>query len=240
MDDRGQLEQHILLHRIHLRPILDVGAVAECHRRVGLSEAVVDAAAVDAVVELVGSMGVIVLDIGRGGYDSAVCRRSRYASGVHQGDQRKLSGPRLGAFSVGEIAGGVTDGKASVGGDVACSEAGAAERRLDDDARAEELLGDMVPGGCQIYRGRLRIGAHREVVVADGLSAKNGGGLAEIVVSSARASRYDALVGHYLATTDLARKVNVYFVAETLPGILLDGLQDTFGVLLQLVDADSV
>ena len=51
VDDSGEFEEHVILHRVHLRPVLDVRSVAELDGRVGLAESVVDAALVDAVVE---------------------------------------------------------------------------------------------------------------------------------------------------------------------------------------------
>ena len=144
VDDGGEFHEHVLLHRIHRGPVLDVRAVAELLGEVGLAVAVVDAALVDAVVEGVRLVGVFVLD--------------------DQGNEGNLSLARLGTFAVREVTGGVADGEAVVGGHVAGAEAGTAEGGLDHHAGLEEFLGDVVAGRGEVHRGGLRVAAHREVV----------------------------------------------------------------------------
>ncbi len=235
VDDGRQFEEHVLLHREHLRPVLDVRAVAEFDRRVGLAVAVEDAALVDAVVKGVRLVVVLILDVGGRRDDSAVGGRGRDRTGVHQADKGNLALARLRAFAVREVAGRVTDRKSVVGRHVAGSEARSAERRLDDDAGLEEFLRDVVAGGREIDRSRLRVGRHREIVVADGLALEDRCGLAEVVVGAAGAAGYEGLVSEGLAVLHLAFKVDRDLVAETLLGVFLDLLQDSDRVCLELV-----
>ena len=240
VDDGGEFQEHVLLHRIHRGPVLDVRAVAELLGEVGLAVAVVDAALVDAVVEGVRLVGVFVLDVRRGGEHAAVRRGGGDGAGVHQGNEGDLSLARLGTFTVREVAGGVADGEAVVGGHVAGAEARAAEGGLDDHAGLEEFLGDVVAGRGEVHRGGLRVAAHREVVIADVLALEDGRSLGEVVVGTAGAAGDEGLVGDDLAVLDLGHEVHLDLVAEALAGVFLDLLEDAFRIGLELVDRVGV
>ncbi len=101
VDDGGQFEQHVLLHGVHLGPVLDVGAVAELGVELLVLVAVVYAALVDLGVKLVGLVAVGVVDVGSGGDDSPVGGGGGDGAGVHEGDEAELALAGLGAFAVG-------------------------------------------------------------------------------------------------------------------------------------------
>ena len=87
MDYGGEFKQHVLLHRIHGGPVLDIGAVAQVEAQVGLAETVIDTALVDTVVEFVRLVSVCVVDIGGRCNDSAVGCGCRYRTCIHKGDE---------------------------------------------------------------------------------------------------------------------------------------------------------
>ena len=84
-----------------------------------------------------------------GGDASAVGGGSGNGACIHQAHGGKLPLAGLGAFPVGEIAGGVPQGQAVIGGHVACAEAGAAEAGLDNGAGFQQLGGDTGSGQFQ-------------------------------------------------------------------------------------------
>ena len=90
MDDSGQFDQHILLHRIHLRPVLDIRSVTKFDSRVCLSESIEDPVLVDPVIEGVRLMRIFVFDVSRGRDDTAVGSRCGNRAGIHQGNERNL------------------------------------------------------------------------------------------------------------------------------------------------------
>ena len=185
-------------------------------------------------------MGILIFDVRRSREDTAIRRGGGDGAGVHQGDEGNLSLARLGTFAVREVAGGVADGEAVVGGHVAGAEARAAEGGLDHHAGLEEFLGDVVAGRGEVHRSGLRVAAHREVVIADVLALEDGRGLGEVVVSTAGAAGDEGLVGDDLTVLDLGDEVHLDLVAETLAGVFLDLLEDAFRIGLELVDRISV
>ncbi len=240
MDDGSQFHKHVLLHRVHRGPVLDVRTVAELDGEVGLAVTVVDTALVDAVVEGVRLVGILVLDVRRSGDDAAVRSRSGDGTGVHQGHEGNLALTGLGAFTVREIAGGMTDGEAVVGGNVTGTEARAAESGLDHHTGLEEFLGDVVAGGRKIHRRGLRVAAHRKVIVTDGLALQDRRSLGKVVVGTAGATGDEGLVGDELAVLHLGDEVDLDLVAEALAGVFLDPLEDLDRIGLELMDGVGV
>ncbi len=240
MDDGGQFEEHIFLHRIHRGPVLDVRTILQRLLEVFLAEAVVDAALVDLCIEVVGVVCVVVIDIGCSGDDTTVGSRGSNRTGIHQRHERELTLTGLRTFAVGEVTGGVTNRQAVVGGHVAGTEARTAECGLDDNTSLEQFLGDAAARRGHINGRGLRIGRHREVVVADGLVFHNGCGSREVVVSTARATCDDALVGIDLAVAHLVNEVNIDFRAEFLLCILLNLAENFHGIGLKFVNRHGV
>ena len=241
MDNGCQFEQHVVLHAIHLGPILDVGTVAQFNVGISLAKAVVYAALIDALVILIGLVVVGVVNVGSGGDNASVSSGGCDGAGVHQGYQRDLTLARLRTLAVGEVTGGVTDTQTIVAGNVAGTEARTAEGGLDDCTGLEQLLNDVLTHGCHVDGNRLGISAHGEVVVTDALAAHDAGSSAQVVIGTARAASDDTLVGLNLAVLHhLVNEVALNLVAEALLGVFLDLAQDLGGIGLQLVDGEGV
>ena len=66
---------------------------------------------------------------------------SRNGAGIHQRHAGDLTLAGLGAFAVGEIAGGVADAELAIGRGITCAEAGAAEAFAEDAARGNDIGG---------------------------------------------------------------------------------------------------
>ena len=98
----------------------------------------------------------------------------------------------------------------------------------------------MVAGGRKVYRSRLRVSGHREIIVSYRLALHDGSRLAEVVIGTAGAACDDSLVSISLAVLNLALKVDGNLVAETLPGIFLNLLQDSLRVSLEFMDSVSI
>ena len=134
----------------------------------------------------------------------------------------------------------MTDGKAIVCRNVTGSEAWSAECRFDYDTGLKQLFCNVVAGGRKVYRSRLRVSGHREIIVSDRLALHDGSRLAEVIISTAGAACDDSLVSISLAVLHLALKVDGNLVAETLPGIFLNLLQDSLRVSLELMDSVGI
>ena len=240
VDDGGQFEEHIFLHRVHLGPVLDVRTVLQRLVEVFVAETVIDATLVDLRIEVVGHVAVGVIDVGSGSDDTTVGSRSGNRTGIHQRHERELTLTGLRTFAVGEVTGGVANRQAVVGGHVAGTEARATEGRLDNHASLEQFLGDAAARRGHINGRRLRIGRHREVVVTDGLVFHDGSSSREVVVGTARAACDDTLVGIDLAVAHLVNELDIDFRAEFLLSVLLDFLQNLDGIGLQFVNRHGV
>ncbi len=240
VDDGCELHKHILLHGIHLGPVLDVRAIAELCGSIVLAIAIIDTALVDSVVVLVRLIVIGVVDIGGGSDNTAVGCRSGYRTGVHEGYERKLTLAGLGTLTVGEVTGGVADGETVVGGNVTCAKARSAEGGLDGDTGLDEGVGHMVAGRSEIDRCGLRVNGHGEVVVADSLALEDRSGLAEVVIGTAGATCDESLVCADLSVLDLVLKIHGHLVAETLAGVLLDLAENLGRIGLELMDGIGV
>ena len=84
MDNGSKLEHHVLLHRIHLRPVLDVRTVAKLCLRTSLAEAVVYAALVNLVVVSVRLVCVLILNVCSCGDNATVSSCSSDRACVHK------------------------------------------------------------------------------------------------------------------------------------------------------------
>ena len=144
MDNSCQLEQHVLLHRIHCRPVLDVRTVAKLCLRTRSAVAVVYAALVYLLVVNVWLVSVLVLYVCRSRNHAAVGCCSSDRACVHERNERELTLTRLRTLAVGEVACGVADRQTVVRRNVACAEARTAECRLHHNASLDEV-------GCDAF-----------------------------------------------------------------------------------------
>ena len=205
-----------------------------------MAETVIDATLVDLRIEVVGHVAVGIIDVGSGSDDTTVGSRSGNRAGIHQCHERELTLAGLRTFAVGEVARGVANRQAVVGGHVAGTEARATECGLDDNASLEQFLSDAAARRGHINGRRLRIGRHREVVVTNGLVFHDGSSSREVVVGTARAACDDALVGIDLAVAHLVNEVYIDLRTEFLLSVLLDFLQNLDGIGLQFVNRHGV
>ena len=86
---------------------------------------------------------------------------------VHQCDIGDLTVSGLGAFPVGEVSGGMADGESTVGRDIACAEAWAAESAADRSAGGNQLF--QSAGTEQLHHDGLtcRIAGEPEVIASE-------------------------------------------------------------------------
>ena len=126
--------------------------------------------------------------------EALVRRRRRYGTGIHQRHGGNLSALQLGAFPVREIPGGMADGQCIVGRRVACSEAGPAERRLNDRSRADQIRHRAVFHKLHVDRRAGRIYAECKSPGTDILSPDDVRRRADIFKSAARTSGDDPLL----------------------------------------------
>ena len=150
VDDGSKFDEHILLHGIHLRPVLDIWTVAELGGEVLVAIAVVEAALINLGIVVIAGVVVLEVDVGSCCDDTTVGSGGSDGACVHQGHQRELTLTGLRTFAVGEVARGVADGEAVVGRHVAGTEARSTESGLDDHTSLEQFLGDVIAGGSQV------------------------------------------------------------------------------------------
>ena len=141
---------------------------------------------------LVGNM--IVHDIRGSGDLTAVQCRGGNGAGIHQADTCKLSLAGLRAFAVGEVAGGVAEGQAIVGGDIARAEAGTAEAGFDDGTGLQQRGGSAGFGQFQTDGNAGGIDIQREVAVAAAAVLQNGGCFIDVVEEAAGTTGNHALI----------------------------------------------
>ena len=207
--------------------------------RFGSGPAVVDPLLIDAVVVVVLGVGVLHIQIGGSGQSAAVGGGSGDGTGVHQGNRGHLTLAGLGALPVGEVPGGVTDGELAVGGGVARAEAGTAEAFPQDRACGDQVVGTAV--AHQLGQGGHGAGvdAEGEGAVAAAAAPQDIGGGADIVKGTARAAGDLALLHPDSAVVELGDDVHLGAL-DLLVGVLLNQVQDVFGVLLKLVDGVGI
>src|SRR5699024_6264222 len=143
----------------------------------------------------------------------------------------------LGAFPVGEVAGGVADAELAVGRGVAGAEAGAAEALPEDAARRNNIGHGAILDQFQVGGHAGGVDAVLEGAGAAVLAPQDSGHRTEVVVGTAGAAGHharlhiDAAVGG-----DLADQVHLGLAAELLVGLFLGRRQDLPGVGLQVPD----
>ena len=235
----AELHQKIVLELRHLRPVLDVGAVAQLGRGIGLAEALVAALFIDRAVEVVGHLlggELFIVNVGGGGEDAAVSGSRRNGTGVHQGNRGNLAAGGLAALAVGEVPGGMADGEGVVGRSVAGAKARAAEGGLHDAAGLHERGGDAVFGDGQGDGRGGGVDGHVKVAVADAAALQNGRCLADILIHAAGAADDDALLAVHLAVHDIMPEIQLHLAAQLLVAGLFHLGEDLLGVFLNLVD----
>ena len=220
-------------------PVGDVGAHPQLHAGICLAEALVYPPLVNAAVEMVfpGDGGVV--QVCGGGDPAAVEGRGGDGAGIHQAHAGKLPLGGLGAFPVGEIAGGVAQGQAVVGGHVPGAEAGPAEAGLDHGAafRAGRRCPD--PGQLQADRDAGGIYVQGKVSVAAAAAGEDVRGLGDVVEKAACAAGDHALVRPDPAVMDLVREADGG-LGEAGLSVCFHRGQDIRRVLLEVMDGPGV
>ena len=238
----AHLEQDVVAERLHRGPRLDVGAFDQIVGRLRLAKAPVHALFVRRVVKgvLADLVPSLLGQVGRRRQDAAVGSRRRNGAGIHQGHGAQLAITRLGTLAVGEVARGVADRKAIVGGRVAGAEARAAERRAHNRAGLHKVVD--VAAACKLEcHGLARgIDRQRELAAAGVGALEHAGSLDHGVVVAARAAGDNALLHVQLAVDDLVEQAKVRLALADLGGLELHLAQDVLEVLVELVDLKAV
>ena len=107
------------------------------------------------------------------GQNAAVGCGSRNGAGIHQRHAGDLTLAGLGAFAVGEIAGGVADAELAIGRGITCAEAGAAEAFAEDAASGNDIGHHAVLDQLQVGGHAVRVSAELELAVAAALAAQD-------------------------------------------------------------------
>jgi len=206
----------------HGRPVGDVGAAHQLRFRFGLAEAVVHAAVIDERLKGIGQIGMRQLGGGpvqlRGrGQATAIGGGGGDGARVHERHGGNLPVGGLGAFAVGEVAGGVADGEGPVGRGVARAEAGAAESGFHHRACEHELGDRAVFDQRQTLRLAGGVYGQVEGLIARGFAVKNGGGQGDIFKIAARATGNDALINPHAAIVHFGAQVQVFGGLAELP-----------------------
>ena len=100
----------------------------------------------------------------------------------------------LGAFAVGEIAGGVADAELAIGRGITCAEAGAAEAFAEDAASGNDIGHHAVLDQLQVGGHAVRVSAELELAVAAALAAQDVSHSAQVLISAAGAASHNALI----------------------------------------------
>ena len=238
----AHLKQDVVAEGLHRGPRLDVGTLDQLVGRLRLAKAPVHALLVRRIVKgaLAGLVPSFLGQVGRWRQDAAVGSRRRNGAGVHQGHGAQLAITRLGTLAVGEVARGVADGQAVVGGRVAGTETRAAERRAHDRASLHEVVD--IAAARKLERHGLTCGVDRQrELAAAGVGAlEHAGSLDHGVVVAARAAGDNALLHVQLAVDNLVDQAKVRLALADLGGLKLHLVKDVLEVFVELVDLKAV
>ena len=202
-DLRADLDQDIVGQGFHVRPVFDVRPVYESRFAVGLAEALVYARCVGRVVVVVRRFCIIVhVAFGRR-EDAAVGRRRRDGTGIHEGYGRELAAARLRAFAVREVARRMADAEGVVCRRIACSEAGAAEGRLENRPGSQKVGYGALADQIHVHGLGRRVDVEGKDAVAAGSVFQNMSGSHDVAVVAAGAAGNDALLDVEFAVDDL-------------------------------------
>ena len=188
---------------------------------------------------MIGAVHRRIVHIGGGGDASAVGGSGGDGAGVHQAHGGELTLAGLGALAVGEVAGGVPQAQAVVGGHIACAEAGAAEAGLDNRAGGQQIGRHAVAGQLQRHGHGGGVHVQRKRAVAGAAALENVRRLGDVVKQAAGAAGDDALIRPHAAVVDLVGKVGVG-LWEALGGVGLHLGQQLLCVLQKFVDRPRV
>ena len=135
----------------------------------------------------------------------------------------------------------MTDGQSTVGGHIACAEAGAAEGGADGSAAGHQLANDA--GAHQFHHDRLAAGVNAQGVVAAaaGVTLEDGSSLVDAVVQAACTACNHALIHTQLTVFDLAAQIQLHILAaDQLLHILLAGVEDVLQICVQLLNGKGI
>ncbi len=188
---------------------------------------------------MIGAPDGLVVDVRGGGDFPAVPSRSGDGPGVHQAHGGKLTLAGLGTLAVGEVAGGVPEAQAIVGGHVPRAEAGPAEAGFDDRAALQQvcrgsdfrqLQADGHAGGVHV-KGKVPVPA--------ALSPEDVRRLGDVVEEAPGAPGDDPLVRPDAAVVNLLEEVHPG-LGVALAGVGLHLRQDVGGIVQELPDGPGV
>ena len=153
IEDLGRhLQEHIVSKLLHLRPILDVRAEAQCLFLLGLGPAVVNSCLVGLIVVVVlRNISPAIHGLCRGQLSAVGCGCCD-GTCIHQCHCGHLAVSRLGALTVREVSGGMTDGQCVVGRCVTGTEARSAECRTDHRTGIHEVCQQSLTVKVCVYR----------------------------------------------------------------------------------------
>ena len=184
---------------------------------------------------------VVVTNLAGCGQNAAVGCGSRNGTGIHQRHAGDLTLAGLGAFAVGEIAGGVADAELAIGRGITCAEAGAAEAFAEDAASGNDIGHHAVLDQLQVGGHAVRVSAELELAVAAALAAQDVSHSAQVLISAAGAASHNALIHINAAVgAHLADKIHLDLTAQLLIGAGFDLMQQILGVCLQFADGVSI
>ncbi len=237
MDYGAEPQKQVFLKCRHLRPIGNVGSEAQLVIRPCLFITVVNPFFVNTAVIFIIEYGHVIFNVRCCGQHSLVSRSGGNGTGIHQGDKSRLSIPGLGTLPVGEVPGGVADGKTVIGGGISRAEAGAAESGLYDGSSLHEPGGGSVSGDGKGNGGGGRVDRQVKIAVSYGVPLQYGRSLDNVLVHAAGAAHNYPLVCNYLSILYAIHKIWLYFIPHDFAALLLHFGQDALRVLLKFMNS---
>ena len=132
MDLGYYLQYQILRQGPHSGPVLDIGAELDLYALVCHTMGIEDTVLVNIAIEMIFVFSEISIEVRCGSQHTLVGCSGCDGTGIHQSYGSDLAVLQLGAFTVREISGRVTDTECVIGRRITGTEAGTTERSLHD------------------------------------------------------------------------------------------------------------
>ena len=153
--------------RRHLWPILDIWSKMDLLSRICHTLAVKYTVCINTAVKEILRIRKVCIHIRSRCQAAFICCCCCNGTSIHKSHGCDLSALKLAAFPVGEVSGGMPDGKGVVGRCISCSEARAAKGGFHNSSCADQIRQPSVLGQFHINGRACRVNTQREFICSD-------------------------------------------------------------------------
>ena len=240
MNLRHHFKHQILCQCRHLRPVFNIRAKLDFYAWICNTLAVKDSILINSFIKEVFLMSVISGKFFRGCQETFVCCCCCDRSCIHKCNRRNLSILDLGAFTIREVSGGMTDAERIVCRCISCTKTWSAECSLNNRTCFKKICQDSISCKFHIDRSTCRINTECKCISSNACTTKDICCCADIFKSTARASCNDSLIHIKLSVDHFVFQCIRYFTIQADLRFFLNIIQNIIKICFQFINGICV